>query len=407
MLLENIRIALVAIWANKLRSILTTLGIIIGVASVIAVVSLVQGMEHWISTELQGVGATYVIVVPDMGEEQRAMNPKIPELTFADGEAVLRQSSEIVRFTPIYFNVAEAKHRDRKHSSNLLGVGESYQEVVNHWVDRGRFFSALDLESNKRVCLVGAEAARKLGLSSSPIGKVIQVNGTSFTVVGVMEKKGRVFGQDNDDLILVPFPTAGQVFGTDALKSIRLDFQAVSSERMDLAREQIREILRTRHRLKGKAKDDFRIILQEEMLKMVSKMLTMTSLIMGAVVGIALLVGGIGIMNIMLVSVTERTREIGVRKAVGGRRADVLMQFLIEAITLAGVGGTAGIVIGMGMAAALRAIIARWIEFPAVHTPIWAVALAFGFCALLGIIFGIYPAAKASKLDPIDALRYE
>jgi putative ABC transport system permease protein len=188
---------------------------------------------------------------------------------------------------------------------------------------------------------------------------------------------------------------------------LRLDFQAVDATRMDLAQEQIRDVLRPRHGLREKDKDDFRIILQEEILKTVSGALTSTSLIMGAVVGIALLVGGIGIMNIMLVSVTERTREIGIRKSMGARRRDILMQFLIEAVVLSGMGGLIGVAGGMLLGFGARQFIRRFIEFPTTYTPLWAVALAFGFCALLGIIFGIYPAAKASKLDPIEALRYE
>ncbi len=407
MFLENLSIALKAIWANKMRSVLTTLGIIVGVSSVIAVVSLVQGMQFSISNELQGVGSTYIIVVPEADREHRTMDQRIPELNYQDGLAVLRQAPEIKEFTPIFFTGAQTKFRDNTHSTTLLGVGESYQEVVNHWVDRGRFFTPLDVEARKRVALVGIEAAKKLGIDEAPLGKSIQINGTPFTVIGIMEKKGRMFGQDNDDVVLIPFSTAAVVYGPDAVRTIRLDFQARDPKTMDLAKEQINEVLRARHHLKKDAKDDFRIILQEELLNTISKVLRSTTLVMAAVVGIALLVGGIGIMNIMLVSVTERTREIGIRKAVGARRADVLQQFLIEAITLSGVGGGLGIVFGVGLGMLVRKLLARLVEFPAVHTPLWAVGLSVGFCALLGIIFGIYPAAKASKLDPIEALRYE
>jgi putative ABC transport system permease protein len=406
MFFENLRIAFIAIWANKLRSVLTTLGIIIGVGSVITVVSLVQGMEHGISKELQGVGATYIMVFPDAGQD-RGMARRIPELTYADGLAVLKASPEIRNFTPIFHTTAETKHRDTKHTVMLLGVGEAYQEVGNHWVDRGRFFTPIDIEGNRRVCIIGTEAASKLGLGTNPVGTSIIVNDTIFTVIGVMEKKGRMFGQDNDNLVLIPFSTAAQIYGPTAVRSIRLDFQAMSAARIDLAREQIAEVLRVRHRIRPGERDDFQILLQEEILKTVSKTLLWVSLIMGAVVGIALLVGGIGIMNIMLVSVTERTREIGIRKAIGARRGDVLQQFLIEAVTLSGVGGLIGIGGGVLAANGLRLLLSRWIDFPAVHTPFWAIALAFGFCAFLGILFGIYPAAKASKLDPIEALRYE
>jgi putative ABC transport system permease protein len=407
MFLENLRIALKALWANKLRSILTTLGIIIGVASVIAVISLVQGMQHNISRELEGVGATYLRVVPDAGEQRQSFGVQLPELTYEDGLAVVRQAPEIVEFTPILLQNVETRYRDERHSVVLLGVSESYQDVVNHWVDRGRFFTALDVRGRKRVCTIGYEAARKLGLTE-PIGKSIFVDGNAFTIVGIMEKKGSSFGQDQDDIVLIPFPTASVIYGGSyRIRRLILDFQARSSRDMDLAREQITEVLRTRHRLKEGVPNDFRIILQEEIVKTVGKVLTNTSLIMAAVVGIALLVGGIGIMNIMLVSVTERTREIGLRKSLGARRQDVLLQFLIEAITLSAVGGLIGILGGVALANGVRLGLARLVELPSVHTPLWAVALSFGFCAILGVIFGIYPAAKASKLDPIEALRYE
>ena len=404
---ENLKIALKALWANKLRSILTTLGIIIGVGSVIAVVSLVQGMNHGIANELEGVGATYLVVFPDPGEDRNSFSQKMPDLTFEDGLAVMRSASMVKEFTPIFFTTVEAKQRDTRHRSMLLGVSESYPDVVNHWVDRGRFFTPLDMQARKSVATIGVEVARKLGIERDPIGKVIQLNNSSFTVIGVMEKMGSMLGQDRDDLVLIPFPTAGLLYGADAIRTIRLDFQATGAKEVDQAKQQIRDILRGRHRLKEGQKDDFRIVLQEEIVKTVSKTLTMTSLIMGAVVGIALLVGGIGIMNIMLVSVTERTREIGIRKAVGARRQDVMSQFLIEAVTLSALGGVIGIVGGFLLATGVREILARWIEFPRVFTPIWAIVLSFSFCALLGVIFGVYPAAKASKLDPIESLRYE
>ena len=407
MFIENLKIALIALWANKMRSILTTLGIIIGVASVIAVVSLVQGMEHEFSNQLQGVGATYILVVPDAGQDRNSMGAKQPELTYEDGLAVLAGAPEIKQFTPIFFTMGEAKHKDTRHTMYVIGASEWYQDVVNHWVEQGRFFTTVDIEAKKRVCTVGIETAKKLGIADDPLGARIQIGGNAFTVVGVMERKGRSFGQDNDDLVLIPFTTASVLYGSERMRTIRLDFQAQNAERIDLAREQISEILKHRHRIKEGEATDFRIILQEEILKTVSKTLTMTSLILGAVVGIALLVGGIGIMNIMLVSVTERTREIGIRKAIGARRQDVLIQFLIEAIALSGLGGVLGLAGGLLLAQIAHKVIANWIEFPDVHTPLWAVGLSVGFCAFLGIVFGIYPAAKASKLDPIEALRYE
>jgi putative ABC transport system permease protein len=404
---ENVDIALKAIWANRLRSTLTTLGIIIGVAAVIAVVSLVQGMQHGIAKELQGVGATYILVLPDPARARGAPVLRIPVLTYEDGKAVRDGVPEVREFSPVFTSNVELKCRDTRHPTLLFGVLEAYQEVANHWVDRGRFVTPLDVETRKRVCVIGTEVARRLGLEGEPLGQVVLVNGIGFTVVGVMESKGSTFGQDRDDLILVPFRTATLIYGTEAMRTLRLDFQVHGPERAVEAKEQITELLRARHRIAKGQPNDFRIILQQELLKTISKSLLMVSLIMGAVVGIALLVGGIGIMNIMLVSVTERTREIGIRKAIGARRKDVLVQFLTEAVTLSAAGGIVGILGGLVLAVGARWVIVHWVEFPPVHTPIWSVVLAFGFSAALGIFFGFYPARKASRLDPIDAMRYE
>ena len=406
MFFENVKIALRAIGANKMRSILTTLGVMIGVAAVIAVVSLVQGMQYKLSEDLQSVGTNYIEVFPDAGEG-RGLPQKLPELTIEDAEAVQKATPTIKDFTPLFMTNVETKQAENHHAVQLMGVSAAYQDVFNHWVDRGRFFSVLDAESKKRVCVIGETVAEKLELGADPIGKDIRINDNGFTVVGVMEKKGGSFGQDRDDVVFIPFTTAESIWGPENMKRLILAFQMRNGSDLDQVEEQTTEILRTRHHLKKDQRNDFRVLAQEEILKMISKALTTTSVVMGAVVGIALLVGGIGIMNIMLVSVTERTREIGIRKAIGARRADVLLQFLIEAVVLSGLGGGIGVAGGDLLANLARLFLKRLLELPPVHTPFWAIAIAFGFCAVLGVIFGIYPAAKASKLDPIEALRYE
>jgi putative ABC transport system permease protein len=404
MLLENLRMALRAIWANKMRSVLTTLGIIIGVAAVIAVVSIVQGLNFWIAGQLQGVGATYIMVIPHQDPNDPDTAGKDIRLTYEDGEAILQRVPEIAAFTPIFFRGERVRYGDRTATPFLLGVGASYQEVTNHMVERGRFFSDLDQRSRERVCLVGTKVVDELNLGDNPLGRDIQIGSATFTVIGVMEKKGEFLGQDRDDLVIIPFETAREIYGDDAMKQIRLDFKARSPEDVDRAKDLMTAILRERHGIKGKTSNDFQILLQEEILKTTSTILGAITKVIGAVVGIALLVGGIGIMNIMLVSVTERTREIGVRKAVGARRADVLLQFLIEAVTLSGIGGAIGVAAGWG----LGALGAKAIPgFPAAHVPLWAVLLGFGFASIVGIFFGIYPAAKAASLDPIESLRYE
>jgi putative ABC transport system permease protein len=402
MFTENLKIALIAIWANKMRSILTVLGVMIGVAAVIAVVSIVQGIQHKMAADLNEIGSNFIEVFPDPGERQHPLLQKMPDLTIEDAAAVRRGTTAIQDFTPLFISQVQTRHGDARHSVQLFAVGASYQDIVNHWVERGRFFTPVDEEQRKRVCVLGLDAAGDLNLGNEPLGKLIQIDNNSFTVVGIMEKKGGSFGQNQDDVVLIPFSTATVIYGSENMRKLVLAFQMAPGADLELAREQVREVLRTRHRIKEGERDDFRILAQEEILKAVSG-----ALIMGAVVGIALLVGGIGIMNIMLVSVTERTREIGIRKSLGARRQDVLIQFLIEAVTLSGLGGLIGIVGGFLLATLIRAVVARWVEFPAVHTPLVAILGAFAFCAVIGILFGIYPAAKASKLDPIEALRYE
>jgi putative ABC transport system permease protein len=407
MFLENFKIALRAIGANKMRSILTVLGVMIGVASVIAVVSLVQGMQYKISQDLQSIGSTFIEVYPDPGDRRNPFLQKLPDLTVDDAEAVRRGTTSIREFTPIYIANAQMKFGDARHTSQMYAVNGAYQEIVNHWVEHGRFFVPLDEEGKKRVCVIGQEVIDGLKLGREPIGKLIQVNDNAFTVIGIFEKKGGTFGNNQDDLIAIPFSTATAIYGSENMRKLVLAFQMRTNSDLDLTKEQVKDILRARHHIKKGDPDDFRILAQEEIMKTISTVLMNTTMVMAAVVGIALLVGGIGIMNIMLVSVTERTREIGIRKSIGARRQDVLLQFLIEAIALSGLGGAVGVMGGFVLANVARLLLSKLVQLPPVHTPIWAIALSVGFCALLGVIFGIYPAAKASKLDPIEALRYE
>ena len=407
MLVENIRIALRAIWANKMRSILTVLGVMIGVAAVIAVVSIIQGLQHKISSDLADIGSSFIEVFPASTDPGNPFEGKVGDLTIDDAAAVRKGTTSIRDFTPLFATRGELRFGDRRHGSQLYAVSPSYQEIVNHWVEFGRFFTPLDEQERKRVCTIGIDTVRELELGDEPLGKQIQIDNDTFTVVGIMEKKGGSFGRSQDDVVIIPFSTATVLYGNENMRKLVLAFQMEQGADLELAKEQVRDVLRTRHKLKKGQPDDFRIMAQEEILKTTSSILGGVSMVMGGIVGIALLVGGIGIMNIMLVSVTERTREIGIRKSLGARRRDVLLQFLIEAVTLSGLGGLVGVAGGFLLATLIRFLVSRWVEFPAVHTPLVAIIGAFAFCALIGILFGIYPAAKASKLDPIEALRYE
>jgi len=404
LLAENLGIAFKALRANKMRSVLTTLGIIIGVAAVIAVVSIVQGLNFYISGQLQGVGATYVRVIPYFDQNEPEHSGRDIHLTLEDVRGLQEKTTEIASVTPILFRSTRVRSGERKMTTYLLGVSSEYEEVWNHTAARGRFFTALDVNSRSHVCSIGKEVVAKLRLGPDPVGREIEVDGRPCTVVGVMEEKGGSFGSNPDEFVWLPYTTAFLAYGREAERAMFVDLKGKSSERMDLVRDQVRDVLRAGHRLAASTPDDFKILLQEEILKTTGSILGVITQVVGAIVGIALVVGGIGIMNIMLVSVTERTKEIGIRKAVGARRRDVLIQFLIEAITLALVGGGIGILLGWGLGVLGAKLIPG---FPGAHVPAWAIALAVSFSASVGVFFGIYPAAKASALDPIEALRYE
>ena len=404
MIWDNFFIALQAIRANKMRSLLTMLGIIIGVASVIAVVSIVQGLDYVISTQFEGVGVTYIMVFPRQDQQDPDLAGREVTLTYDDGLADMERASGIKLFNPVFFRGVQARAGSRQHATMLLGVGPSHQEVSDHWVERGRFFSDLDIQRAARVCMVGQEVIDELELQEPILGSDLIVGQSAFTIVGIMERQGEMFGQSQDDFVIIPITTARDIYGIEASKQLRLDFQAESPESVEMAKDQIKEILRARHRIPEGVKNDFQVLLQEELLETTGAILGTITSVVGGIVSIALLVGGIGIMNIMLVSVTERTREIGVRKAVGARKSDILVQFLIEAVTISLVGGLIGVLCGWG----LGILGAKAIPgFPPAHVPLWAIALGFGFAALVGVFVGTYPAAKASSLDPIEALRHE
>jgi len=405
-IVENFRIALGALRANALRSFLTTLGIIIGVAAVVAVVSIVQGLQYMITNQLEGVGASYVRVLPRVQFTQPGQITKPVKLTWGDGQALQRQVPEIGEITPLIFGAATVKYRDRSYRPfAVIGANNALQEMFQQFVDRGRFLSTIDLENRRKVAVLGRKVIDELNITGNPIGREIYIGRIPMTVIGVLEEKGRNLGFDYDDLVDVPFDTALTLFGREAGDQVQLHMKLRSTDDMDRTKDRIRRVLRRRHELAEDQPDDFLIQTQDEILQSTNTILRAVTGVVAGIVGIALLVGGIGIMNIMLVSVTERTREIGVRKAVGARKRDVLVQFLIEAVTLALAGGAVGIGLGYGLGALAIQLIPG--NLPPAHVPLWAIALAAGFSALVGVVSGVYPAAKAASLDPIDALRYE
>ena len=325
-----------------MRSLLTTLGIIIGVAAVIGVVSIVQGLQHLLTKQFEGLGANFMIIQPLQRFGGPGMVQKPVRLTWDDGLAIQDTVGGIEMITPQVFGGSQAKYRDRVHNSFVIGVNQDWPEVNNFAVDQGRFFNKLDLDRRQKVAVLGIDVIDELRIVE-PMGKEIYLGNLPVTVIGIMEEKGQSLGQNLDDLIFVPFDTALGIFGRRAADQVQLRLRVENTDHVDQIREEIKQLLRRRHKIADGDPDDFQVVVQDEILEQTNTLLGTVTFVVAGIVGIALLVGGIGIMNIMLVSVTERTREIGIRKSVGARRQDILVQFLIEAVTLSLVGGALGV----------------------------------------------------------------
>ena len=403
---ENFRVSIDSLRANKVRSLLTALGIVIGVGAVIAVVSIVQGLQYTITGELQGVGANFIMVFPDVQGQRPGVFSRPIKLTWEDGREIQKRVPGITQITPVIAGPIDMRYLDRSHRPQfVLGVNENWQEIMNHAVDEGRFLSHIDLENRRKVVVVGRKIVDELGLGSNPLGREVYIADLPVTVIGIMEERGENLGADLDDLAFIPFDSAISLFGRTAGDQVQLRMKTVDAETVEPVRDGIQALLRQRHKLALDQPDDFQIQTQDDLIKTIGKILGGVTAVVGGVVGIALLVGGIGIMNIMLVSVTERTREIGVRKALGAKRGDILVQFLIEALLLSAVGGAIGLAFGYGLGSLIASLLPG--NFPPAHVPWWAVALSLGFSSLVGAFFGSYPAARAARLDPVEALRFE
>jgi len=404
LLAENFFIALKALWANKLRSMLTILGILIGVAAVIAVVSIVQGFFFAVNNLFKDAGSGWVRVVSNRppGKEGERLG-KIA-LTRDDARALLQAGHEVMDAAPVMFGGAGVKKGDRVVGTTVIGTVAGWPEIVGFYIGEGRFFTEDDDRHRRKVVVLGYKIVKDLELPENPVGSHVTIGNSDFAVVGMMEKRGELIGANFDDFAIVPYGAGLNLFGEETENNVFLDVAVSAPERLELARSQIMDVLRRSHGLKPDQPDDFRIVSQEQLVGLINNISKYSTSVAGGIAGIALFVGGIGIMNIMLVSVTERTREIGVRKAVGARRLNIMMQFLIEAIVLTLIGGVLGILLGVGVGKAAAALIPN---FPDAHVPLWAIVAGFSVSALTGVIFGVFPAARASRLDPIESLRYE
>jgi putative ABC transport system permease protein len=402
-----VNISVRALRVNKMRSALTTLGIIIGVGAVIAMIAVGTGASNKISEFISSIGSNILMVLPgatSSGGVRMGAGTQ-STLTLNDAEAVQRECPAVARVAPVLSGVAQIVYGSQNWSTGITGTTPNMFAARDWKIEAGRSFNDQEVRSAAKVCLLGRTVVDNLFGALDPVGEVIRIKNVPFSVVGVLEAKGQdPGGHDQDDVVYVPVTTAQKkLFGTAFPGMIRIMYvQAKGIEDMDAAERQITDLLKQRHHIGPSQENDFTVRNLTQILQAREQSSQMMTILLGAIASVSLIVGGIGIMNIMLVSVTERTREIGIRMAVGAKTWDIRLQFIIEALILSLIGGGAGIVAGVSTSKVLS-MLAGW---DTVISPL-SILLAFGFSGLVGIFFGFYPAYKASLLDPIEALRYE
>ena len=411
-LMESVRIAMRSLAANKLRSGLTMLGIIIGVAAVISLMSVGRGAQHAIDSQINSMGTNLLFVSPGAisNEGVRQAQGSAQTLTYEDALALADPQNlpAVAAVAPQVQAFGQVVYMGNNINTQIVGVTPDYEPVRNYHVQNGEFINQANINARSLVALLGANVANTLFNGEDPVGQSVRINNIAFRVIGVLEAKGGSGFGNQDDQILVPITTAisrlqRSRFGGGNVVS-QVSAQVVDAKQMDAAIEQISEVLRQRHHIRYE--DDFTIRSQQDMLATANQITGVMTLFLGGVAGISLLVGGIGIMNIMLVSVTERTREIGIRKAIGATRRNVLWQFLTEATILSVLGGLIGIAVGAGIARLIASIPMGTVTLQPV-VALDSILLATLFSLIVGLFFGIYPAFRAAQLNPIDALRYE
>ncbi len=406
-LLRIMRVSLRALARNKMRSFLTILGVIIGVAAVIAMVSIGEGAKKGIEERFASMGTNLLFVYPGSRNVRGVQTGfgGFTNLKPDDAKAIEERCDAVLAVSPSISTRAQVVYGNKNWNTQIQGTGEKFPLIRNWKVVEGTYFDETQVAGAAKVAVLGSLVKQNLFEDEDPIGKTIRINRIPFTVIGVLESKGEQGGFFNrDDMIAVPYTTVmRRLRGVDYISSI--DVAAVSADKTAEAQRQIEELMRERHRIAPGAEDDFQVRNMTDVAESAAESTRIMTILLGSIAGISLIVGGIGIMNIMLVSVTERIREIGVRMAVGARERDILLQFLIEAVVLSVTGGVIGIIVGVG-ASKLMKYISVFSTITTVVT-IESILLAFCFAAAVGIFFGYYPARKASKLDPIEALRYE
>ncbi len=402
--LMTLRIALRALARNKLRAFLTMLGIIIGVGAVIAMVAIGEGAKSTIRSQIASLGTNVLIILPGSNVQGgvRAGTGNVNTLVDGDSRAMTRELRSVAYASPVLRRQDQLIAGNLNWGSLAQGVAPEFQQIRDWQIESGRFLHEGDMDSAAKVAVIGQTVARQLFGNDDPIDSVIRIRNIPFRIVGTLVAKGQTGqGTDQDDTVMIPYTTMQKrLMRITWVQSIVV--RAVNAERVQEAQEQITLLLRQRHRIAEGREDDFTVRNLSDIAEAAQSTARVMAILLGSVAGISLLVGGIGIMNIMLVSVTERTREIGIRMAVGARSRDIMLQFLVEAVVMAATGGLIGILLGIGSSEVLK----EWAQWPTLVSPS-IVAVAFLFSGAVGVFFGFYPAKKAASLDPIDALRYE
>jgi putative ABC transport system permease protein len=396
------RIAIRNVLKNRMRAFLTMLGIIIGVASVIVMVSIGQGAQKKIETQINSMGTNLLTIFPGSGRFG-GIQQTINKLTLDDCEHIRQQCKAVDKVSPVIRSMAQAIVGTKNTNTSITGVSPEYFTIRSWNVSSGTLFTLRDIKTTAKVAVLGKSAAENLFGNQNPVGRTIRISNVPFKVIGVLEKKGAAMGPsgDQDDAIYAPSTTVlYRLVGGKSVGSIMVS--AKSQDAMTDAQSQITSLLRKLHAIHETKSDDFSIMNQTEIINMAAQTTQILTLLLGAIAGVSLIVGGIGIMNIMLVSVTERTREIGIRLAIGAHESDIMVQFIVEAAVLSMIGGIVGVVIGIFLSALINSVFHL-----STSISIVMVAIAFLFSGAVGIIFGFLPARKASRLNPIEALRYE
>jgi putative ABC transport system permease protein len=399
---ECFRIALDCLIQNKIRAFLTMLGVIIGVMSVILLVSFGEAAQTYVEKEFAGLGSNILIITPGK-QETSGVVPIVAgsfrPITYENAKELKRKAVGITDVAPTVVGAGGVRYFERERSTMVIGATPAFEELRNLPVQVGRFITENDVDRNKKVCILGTRVKQELFGHTNALNERVSINRRKHMVVGIMAPKGVTLGINLDDIVLIPLPSAQQMFygGEDRLFEILLS--ANSPEDLPAATESVRGILTASHDYT----EDFTITDQTSMLTTFTRIFDALKIMLAGIASISLLVGGIGIMNIMLVSVRERTREVGIRKAVGAKRKDIALQFLVESITMSGIGGVIGIGLGFAVSFLLRN---AFDNFP-IYCSTWSVLTAFVFSVTVGVFFGVYPAVKASGVDPVEALRYE